>query len=195
MPKVDHLRLCNEHGIPFQDFQAQFCSRCLQPECTRSQHGKSRFDSRVTTWEDKLFLNVDRMDPSDERFQNITAHKFLSVDPGNARTQSAWMDPKDLEPTKTISIPEPAPEPPPVVVEAAPDPAPPPKLEEPVAPAAPLGDAVLMNTPNRPRQMIGGAEQKPSSPVLDPWASKQPQPLKPGERLVERGARIRFGNR
>src|SRR4051812_12875985 len=165
MPKVDHLRLCNEHNIPFRDFEAQFCQRCLQPECTRSQHGKSRFDTRVMTWEDRLFTHVSRMDPSDERFKNITAQKFLLVDPGTPKAPSAWVDPKDLEPTRTISIPAPEPTHAPVVVAPVSSPAP-------VVPPPPTTTQLPMNTPNRPRQMVGAAEQKPTAPVLDPWQPK-----------------------
>lgn len=191
--KVDHLKLCNEHRIPFQEFEAMFCSRCLQPECARSQAGKSKFDQRVTQWEDRLFLKVLQMNPEDERYRNITAQKFLVVNPSNPGTQTAWMDPRDVEPTKVISLPEPAP----VVVVA-----PPPVLEEklpeldlipitPEPPAPVLRPQVLRNTPNQPRQMIGGAAPPAPASVLDPWQPKQP--LKPGEQLVEPGARIKFG--
>ncbi len=186
MSKVDHLRLCNEHGIPFQDFEAQFCQRCLQPECTRSQHGKSRFDARVGSWHDRLFVNISRLPSTDDRFKSITSQKFLTVDPGPQRAQPTWRDPKDLEPERIVSIPSPEPIPPPEP--PAPEPAPTPPKPEPVVAALPQQ---LVNTPARPRQMIGGAEQKPTSPVLDPWQPKQP--LQPGERLIEPGTRIRFG--
>jgi hypothetical protein len=189
MSKIDHLRLCNEHGIPFQDFEAQFCQRCLQPECTRSQHGKSRFEERVASWQDRLFLNVPRMPTTDERFRGITAQKFLTVDPGTPRTQAVWADPKDLEPPRTISIPTPPPEP---VPEPAPEP-PPPSPPPPAPQPSPEVPQQILNTPVRSRQMIGGVESKPTVPVLDPWQPKQP--LKPGEHLVEPGARIRFGKK
>jgi hypothetical protein len=38
--------------------------------------------------------------------------------------------------------------------------------------------------------MIGGAEQKPLPPVLDPWQPKQP--LKPDDILVKPGGRIKL---
>lgn len=43
------------------------------------------------------------------------------------------------------------------------------------------------NTPNKSKQMVGG---QAASPVLDPWQPKQP--LKPGETLVQNGAKIRL---
>jgi hypothetical protein len=196
--KVDHLKLCNEHKIPFQDFEAQFCSRCLQPECTRSQSGKSKFEQRVATWENRLFLNVARMDSRDERFQPISAQKFLGVNPGTQGSQSSWDDPRTIETTKLISLPEPTP-PAPEPVRAAPPEEKLPELElipvtvpvtEP-APAPANSPQVLRNTPNRSRQMIGNATPPVPVPVLDPWQPKQP--LKPGEHLVEPGARIKLG--
>jgi len=207
MAKVDHLRLCNEHGIPFQDFEASFCQRCVQPECTRSQHGKTKFEARVGAWEERLFLKVLKMDPKDERFPTISGQKFLSIGGGSGRSGgsgggssgspaggSAWIDPKDLEPTKTISIPAPVveepPPPPTASVEAPKAMEPQPSGAAPEAPLRTVSPQVLSNTPNRPKQMIGGAEQKPSSPVLDPWQPKQP--LKPGEQLVKPGARVKL---
>lgn len=182
--KVDHLKLCNSHKIPFEDFHRQFCSGCYQPECTRSLHGLSKFEDRVLNWEKRLFVNIPRMDSGDPRFKDLSAKKFLEVVQGPAGRPSEWLDPKDVETKRTISIPEP------------------PKLEEPPKPAAPPPQTpapvfvpeihqVPRNTPNRPRQMIGGADPKPSPPVLDPWQPKQE--LQPGEKLIQPGARIKFG--
>lgn len=200
--KQDYLRICNEYGIPFQDFEAQFCSRCLQPECSRSQSGKTKFEERVANWEDRLFLNPDRMDPSDERFQGITAKKFLTVLPSSPHEiRSDWIDPRTAV--------EPAPRPPEPVKLASPTPKfVPPKPEPPPASPAPVqaeaqpteptpatpraNPPVLANTPNRPKQMIGGASPNPK-PVLDPWQSNKPPPANPGEQAVKPGSRIKFG--
>src|SRR5689334_9448477 len=105
--KRDHLQLCNEANIPMQEFTAGWCSRCFQSECTRSIFGKSKFDARVQNWEDRLFRSVPRIDPSDGRAQGI-AKKFLDV-PNQTQGASAWVDPRDLEPTKLISVPNPPP--------------------------------------------------------------------------------------
>jgi hypothetical protein len=156
-------------------------------------HGKSRFEDRALNWEDRLFRNVSRLDPSDERFPEISAKKFLTVLQGTPQAPSTWLDPREIETTKAYSIPsqpvvEPVeklvPAPPPVAVAA------PPPIQAPVQ--TPGQEPVLRNTPARQRQMIGGGEPKPPVPVLDPWASKQP--LSPNDNLVKPGARIKFGS-
>ena len=194
--KRDYLGLCNETKIPFQDFITRFCSRCFQGECSRSLHGKSRFEHRIQNWEGALFTNVVTLDPKDDRYKDISAKRFLPVDPGQANAPSAWLDPREIEPAREIVIPaaqplvvknpEPSPQVAPIV----------PKAEEsaPQAPAAappqPPPDPVIRNTAVKPRQMIGGAEQKPPPPVLDPWQPKQP--LKPDDVLVKPGGRIKL---
>jgi hypothetical protein len=183
-----------------------FCSRCFQGECSRSLHGKSRFEVRALTWQDTLFNNVPRLDPKDPRFQEIASKRFLPVAPPQMGTSSAWMDPRDVEPSREISIPSSAvpvasAPPPPLVTAPTPSPqavemvlepqavqpAPTPSPAPPAAPAEP----VIRNTPARPRQMIGGGDPKPASPVLDPWQPKQP--LRPDEVLVKPGGRIKLG--
>jgi hypothetical protein len=187
--KQDYLKLCNELGVPFEDFEGQFCSRCLQVECGRSQHGKSQFEQRVATWRERLFENPPRMDPHDERYRVLTAKKFLSIDAGPIPEvgRSAWVDPRDLD--------EPAPQPQnteepqeePVqaventeeeVTEAAPQPTP-----------EPLVSPMPMNTPNRTNAMVGPA--KLPVPVADPWEPKRPS-VSEGQ-VVKPGAKIRMG--
>lgn len=198
--KRDWLSYCNETKVPFQDFIAGFCVRCFQPECTRSTHGKSRFEDRALNWENRLFNQVSKLDPSDERFKEIASKRFLPIAPSQASAPSAWMDPRDIEPSKEILIPAPAPailvpEPAPPVVLA---PTPPPPVVVPAqevprapAPAAPPAEPVLRNTPAQQRQMIGGGDAKAPQPVLDPWQPKQP--LRPDDNLVQPGARIKLG--
>lgn len=201
--KVDHFRLCNEHNIPFQDFTIQFCNRCLQPECTRSQHGKSKFEDRVANWHERLFAHPNRLDPTDPRFKDLASKKFLPILPGSPSGPSAWMDPREIESQK-VTVPvaqalrtsekttneivtrytE--------VLQRAPEPMPPEPPSPPPTANPPTYPQLQQNTPSLPRQMIGGGDPKPPSPVLDPW---QPmQPLKPGERLVKPGARIKLGS-
>lgn len=185
--KPDFLTECNNLKVPFQDFFEAFCSRCLQKDCSRSQSGKSRFEARVATWEQRLFTAVPRMDPSDERFSKINTQHFVSIDVGGPSATPSWLDPRAIETTKTISIPTPQPsiEPQPLpIIATQPDL---PKLSK-IQLVQANG---LVNTPNRPGQMVGGAVQKPAAPVSDPW---QPtQPIKPGEVVVKPGAKIKLG--
>lgn len=191
--KVDHLRTCNDQNVPFQDFDIQFCQRCIQPECTRSQHGKSRFEQRALNWESRLFLNVPRMDPNDERFPSIAGKRFVTVDGVRPTVSSAWIDPREDRPVQVqVPVQIQASEPEPLeLVPVAPPPAP---QQPPPVPVAenPVPTGQPRNTEARPRQMIGGVEPKPVAPVLDPWQPTHTQPLRPGETLVKPGARIKF---
>lgn len=192
---------------------AQWCSRCFQKECTRSLHGKSKFEARAQNWESLLFTNVSKLDPNDDRFKEISTKKFLNVLPTLSGAKSAWMDPRDVDSAREYSIPARAPAPPALFLPPEPEielpplpeivpvtravelPTPPVEpVEKPtVAPPAPgTPDPVLRNTPARSKQMIGGGEQNAPSPVLDPWQPKQG--LKPGETLVKPGSRFRFGS-
>jgi len=188
--KQDYLGLCNETKIPFQDFMAAFCSRCFQQDCSRSMHGNSRFEDRALNWESRLFTQVSKLDPQDERFRGILAKKFLTILPTGSGSTGSWLDPRDIETTKEILIP---------AVEqviqvtqvAVPKRDPDPDPAEPARPAG-MPEPVLRNTRVQARQMIGGHDPKSTQPVLnDPW---QPaQALKSDEVLVQPGARIKLG--
>lgn len=182
--RQDQIKLCNDHGVPLEDFRLQFCARCLQPECTRSQHGKSRFDQRVVTWESRLFVDVPRMSPSDPRIKNIQAQKFIQIDTGRPHEVQGWVDPRDVseEPsTPDESVCE-APETKSVETQTTvdPDEQSSERLED--SPA-------LKNTPNRRGQMLGGKNVGPAKPVSDPWKPKEPTKGK----IVQPGAKIRLG--
>jgi hypothetical protein len=106
----DYLKECNDQGVPPDDFALQFCRRCRQPECSRSQVGESRFEQRVSTWEDRLFLQVPTMSPEDPRYPRISAQKFIRG-PSRGRTpevRGSWVTPKELEKSepKTIITPQ-----------------------------------------------------------------------------------------
>jgi len=182
--KTDMLAECNNLKVPFQDFAEAFCSRCLQKDCTRSQAGKSRFEARISTWEDRLFNNVAKMDPSDERYKEISAQSFVSISANPRGATASWVDPRDIETTKVISIPAPQPTVVPVPVFVPPEP---PKPI--VLPMASVGR--LVNTPTKSGQIIGEGPQKASSPVSDPWRTAPP--LKPGDVVVKPGAKIKLG--
>jgi hypothetical protein len=194
--KRDWLGECNDKGVPLEDFQLQFCARCLQPECTRSLHGKSQFEARVTEWEDRLFKHVPRMDEGDPRYAMISAQKFLDIDTSRPpEVGGSWVDPRDLEQplpweyeissTKQVEAQ--------TVADIEEQGSAPVEIRE-VHVRSPR--MAPMNTPNRPGQMVGGkkVDKRPTVSVSDPW--KAPKPAKPTEgptgRVVPPGAKIRL---
>lgn len=194
--KQDLLAICNEFGVPVQDFEAQHCSRCLQPECNRSQHGKSRFEARIDTWQERLFTHVPRMPESDPRLVQLRTTKFIEVSTGRTpEVGSNWMDPRDLDEApathQAASVPaEPEPEPPsvappPLSVETKVAVEPPEPRPEPRRPAP----RQLLNTPSTNGRMIGG--RKPETPN-DPWEVKPKETQ--GLKVVQPGARIKLGS-
>lgn len=158
-PLADYYSECNPQNAP--DFGEAVCARCIQPECSRSLIGKSSFTKRVSNWEERLFTNPARLPETDPRYAEIASQKFVSIPVATGQ----W-----------VSLNETAVEQP---VEAAPSPS------EAVSPSK--GTQPSYNTPNKSKQMVGGATPPP---VLDPWQPKQP--LKPGEVLVQKGAKIRL---
>jgi len=183
--RKDWLDLCNDKRVPFNDFISFFCDRCSQKECTRSQWGKSAFEKRAQNWEKQLFEEVPRMDPSDPRFAEMSAKKFLTIVGSEAPSgQSEWLDVQEVEKKQVEPAPAP-PTPAPPTVSAMPE-----KVVE-TAKLPPLPTSSLQNTPNRGPQMIGGGLPKPAQPVLDPWAPKPP--ADPNDRVVQPGAKIKFG--
>lgn len=175
MPRVDYIRECNEHAIPTGDFEAAFCGRCFQPECGRSQYGKSKFDQRVASWADRLFLNVPKLDPNDPRYAPLSSQKFLTIDTGRTpEIRSTWVDPNEPE--------APAPQPP-IMTAAPPEtPAPPPEVTGGVLPRRVL----LANAPSQAGKVLGSSGQ----PVRkDPWATPEP----PADPVVAPGSRIKIG--
>ena len=101
MQKRDLLAECKPKEAPLEPFRSEFCSRCLNPECTRSLASNSKFDQRVSTWEERLFTQVPRMDPKDPRYPTLAGKNFLLIDAGpvpeiHTRVGS-WDDPRDLE--------------------------------------------------------------------------------------------------
>src|SRR5690606_19815310 len=99
----DYLPVCNDKGVPLPEFQATFCVRCVQPECSRSRAG-GLFESRVASWEDRLFKNPPRMSKSDPLHAAIAAKRFIEIDVGRVPEvggRSDWIDPRSLEEPKT----------------------------------------------------------------------------------------------
>jgi hypothetical protein len=160
----------------------QFCDRCMQPECTRSQTGRSKFEQRVVDWNEKLFVTPPRLDPNDPQYVRLTAPKFLMVDVGpvpEVRT-SAWVDPRDLSdqsPTAQASAPKP-------VTTATPT------VHGPPASKSDLFRLSNVNTPLTAPRMLRGSE-KPS-PKVDPWTGSE-APISSGEVVLKPGTKIRLG--
>ncbi len=166
----DLLRECNDQSIPLEDFSRQFCARCLQPECTRSQHGTSAFEKRVTTWKDRLFDNIPRMPQEDPRYDRIHSKKFLVVDTSATPELQGWVDPRDLADEVKTTTTEP--------VAEVQDPTPTPVA----ATAKPMNTAFA-------RRMVG-APTKVQAPRPDSWELKKESA---SDKVVSPGARIRFG--
>ena len=194
--KRDYLSLCNERGDSETSFMADNCSRCFQAECSRSLSGKSRFENRISDWEERLFSNVPRMMVGDPRFPTLSGKRFVEVPTGRIpeigqASMSRWMDPRELDvQTPSIQVETPAPSlvpaPEPVLVVPAPE------VE---APAIPVPTQVLqprpLNPPRQRGQMLGGPPP-PAATAQDSWAVR-PQETK-GLPVVRPGARIKLGS-
>jgi hypothetical protein len=188
--------------MPLDVLKEAWCSRCANPECTRSTVGTTKMERRVQDWEKKLFLDPPRMDPSDPLYATIAARKFITIDPGRTpEVRSDWVDPRDLqEPQIPAIVPKaftvapsieekieapasPTPAPP---REAPPATAPKPMTSPRSVPLAILG----ANAADQSGKILRGAPEDPSNKG-DPWAA--PEPPKPGEVVVQPGAKIKMG--
>jgi hypothetical protein len=196
MRRLDLYAQCNvEPRAPLDVFTAECCALCVNPGCTRSTYGNTKFESRVSNWHERLFVNVPRMRPDDERFGKISGQKFLLIDPAGSVSapSQGWVDPRDLKPAR-------------VQVPARIEPAPPSKQAEPMpeavppsrAPEAPVEttrgparpETAFVNTPVTQGQMIGG---KPA-PAAPEWKSPVPIVTTKEDRVVKTGAKIRIGS-
>jgi len=208
--KLDFLGECNNQAVPLEDFRLAFCVRCFQQDCTRSQFGTSKFEARVTTWEDRLF-KAPQLQKTDPRFPLIAAKRFMSLNSGPAPSVRAWIDPQ------TLDVSPPAVQVSPVLVgvtppvqellgkprqEPPPEPQKEPEKEQPqpnslVIPVSrePEPEGLLgkprLNTPYAgPRILDNRPENQP--PAKDSWAA--PSPVKSGERVVKPGAKVKIGS-
>jgi len=191
MPRRDQLAECNTEREAIPVFQEAWCRRCINPECTRSLYGQSRFDLRVNSWEERLFRNPPRMDASDPRFQQIAGKRFLSLDVGPAPEVRSWVDPSQVQaptpnlvadptpvsPVREVSAPNPPPKPEPALVVTEPKP----------IPANSPKEILLMNTPNQGGRMLPGAPTLPNPPGPDAWSAP-----KPAENVIPVGGRVKL---
>ena len=204
MARRDWMKDClsdvaTKGGAPVsaQDLKTGCCDFCVQPECTRSLFGTSKFEQRVSTWKERLFTQVPRMDQNDPRFADISAKGFIIIPPEalTAKSSGAWLDPRDFK-SSSVSVPDTVP-----VSESQPtEKSPTAQVEQkPTTPSAPQEskpaslprEVVLINTPMQRGIMLAGAPTSTPRPQRDQWDA--PQPTKPGEKVVSRGATVRFG--
>lgn len=211
MKRRDLLAECIQPGTPIDVLTNQWCARCLNPECSRSAVGKSRFDQRVLDWEEKLFKNPPKLAPEDPRFAGIVAHKFITIDPGRTpEIRSEWVDPRDLKepepaplhaaPSQIATptrVPEVVPDSPPTAEARTPSPPNDAGSKESARPTEPKrsGAALALvgaNAPDQTGKLLRGSPTSPNT-VADPWAA--PDPPDPADQVVQPGATIKMGQR
>ena len=205
MPRRDYLKECNDRAVPLDDFKMAFCDRCLQPECTRSTHGSSKFDQRVATWKERLITDVPQMTRDDPRFERIAQQQFVPVQ--ESLTLSSGWGPSDpvpeLKEAEVVPATEIVPAPPQeVVVSESSEVDEGPIHFQPQSQPAGVSkniprDVLLMNTDNRGELYLPGApkSQVSEGPVkkkVDSWGA--PEQSHASEVIVEHGATIRFGS-
>lgn len=212
--KEDYLPACNNQGVPHADFQAAWCSRCMNPSCQRSIAGSSLFEKRIGTWQDRLFEHPETLSKEDPRYAMIAAQKFQDIPSGKSlpvvgaspqAPSSSWLDPRDLEkpagdppkakPPRSRTRKAKAQKETPREVTAVPEEAPQqvvesPKSVETTLPAATAPRQGPFQTPFQQGAMLGGGIPPTSSPPKDSWAA--PVPHVETARVLKPGGKIRF---
>jgi hypothetical protein len=196
--RSDLLNECIPQGMPFDVHKETWCARCVNPECVRSQIGHSRFENRITDWEEKLFKNPPVMAFDDPLYTIIGAKKFITIDTGRTpEVRSPWLDPLELkepEPVKASGseavIHEdqriPAEVAPVAQEEQAREPSPPKPKVSSRSTLSLLGH----NAPDQSGRVLLGPSGAPTTRA-DPWAP--PDPPDPADVVVQPGARIKMG--
>ena len=198
MDRTDLYGECNLEGAPVDVWTAECCMKCVNPRCTRSAFGTSKFEIRTSTWYERLFSETPKMDPKDERYEGIAAKHFTPVNP-EIVVNSDWSDPKESQPSpKDPPLPqkllEPEPEPEPAKTEPEPvKPEPKPVEPRPVEPKEKgrlSGDLAGTNTPLKQGQMIKPGQSQPTSDTWDAPVS----PVDPSNvRVIKPGEKIKLG--
>jgi len=190
----DFLKECHsqvsqqvKEALPLDSFGVAYCSRCLQPECSRSTHGTTRFDQRVANWQERLFLKVPRMDPGDPRFEEISSREFHPVQ--ETLVVQGWGD-SDPEPPKST--------PPETLTEivSSGEQEEKPHFQPTPTPSSISHSVLLMNTRVESEQYLSGAPKPPgqsdSAKKKNSWGA--PEQSTPSEVVVATGATVRFGS-
>jgi hypothetical protein len=108
----DFLAECNNLGVTEDEFRGIWCIRCVRKDCVRSHQGKSKFEARVSTWEERLFTNVPRMPESDPRYPKLADQDFVEGESWGGKSTSVQVpanwEPAPQEP-EAAPPPDPAP--------------------------------------------------------------------------------------
>lgn len=116
--RQDLLREClaDIKVIPLDEFNKAFCSVCANRECTRSFLQGSVFDKRVNDWHNKLFINVNKADESNENFSHIRSKKFIPINnesihlsSGFVQLQTSVKPEQEIKPGPVVPVPVPVP--------------------------------------------------------------------------------------
>lgn len=191
--KECHSQVANQvkEPLPLTEFGEAYCVRCSQPECSRSRHGVSKFDQRVATWKERLFLEVPRMGQEDPRFESISSKDFQPVQ--ESLVVQGWGETEsDPEPRRDI-LPEPPQE---ILVSEGQD-TKTPYFQPTSAPSSISRETLLLNTKVESEQYLPGAP-RPSGPSdspkkrIDSWGA--PEQSTPSEVVVTAGATVQFGS-
>lgn len=159
--KRDLYGECNVDGTPVDVFTAECCLHCINPECSRSSFGKSKFDIRVNTWYDRFFSNPPKMKPDDSRYKDFAAQKFQQVNPELHLTTS-WVESQKQEQETNKN-----------------------KFKNPVSINTPLRQSQMLANQEEPKKDLLANQEEPKK---DSWEasvtvdSKAPI-VKPGERI------------
>lgn len=195
-PKSDFLGECNTFGVSLPDFTAQFCNRCYTRDCSRSQGGKSRFDQRVSNWEERLFTNPSKMEEKDPRYLPMANKPFKMIAGPVPNISSSWVDPRDIPSEEVVLKPAAEPFPLPVPIrnavstekeESASVSAPPPS-----PPVRGTPKNLLINTPNQAGRMLSTQPPVTKPAPKDPWAIAAPKE-ESTEIVVKPGTKIKVG--
>jgi len=194
MTRLDYLGECNDQGVPLEDFRLAFCVRCFQKDCTRSQFGTSKFEARVNSWEERLF-SPPQLPKNDPRYSTITAKRFLTLPAGPIPNVREWIDPQTLDtsPSANQASPAPTSQMAQSAETSAPDPAPISEEVEKTQEAPRSRQNLFVNTPyTGPRTLVNQPTRSADTEKSrDAWSV--PEPLKPGEKVIKPGARVKIG--
>ncbi|SRR5574343_278260 len=104
----DFITECNEFKVPEQDFVRAWCARCRREDCPRSSHGKSLFEERTRTWQERLFTKIPKLPESDPRYADIASKTFVDGAGTSSAQVHGWDAPAPETPIEA-SQPTPAP--------------------------------------------------------------------------------------
>ena len=171
--KADFLRECmaDVGQVPIDEFNAAYCLRCANRECSRSGLSAMSFDRRVANWQKDMFTNVPRASETDPRFASIRVKNFKTVNqpvsvttpqqaPQPAVQQMTLPPDSPLEAPADASTPETTPEPHALVPETSHSETErviePPSVAAPQQTAynTPFNQGVMLGTPEKPKEDV-----------------------------------------